>query len=234
MATALATIITGLEALRVIGMGQQPTQAQSQYCLKHLNAFLAELQGVGGSLPLQDERIASAYTVGTRWPAVRLICTTTGITITLPECPIDGQRVEIVDAAETADTSNITVARNGMLINGSASNYTISTEGGATRLMFRADLGDWKVMTDLALTDSIPYPSDFDMPIALNAARAYTRFGQSLSASDERRAERGLRRLRARYAKPPVAQFDPAVSGVSGQRAGVQGSLNDFLNGIDT
>jgi hypothetical protein len=234
MATALETIITGLEALRVIGMGQQPTQAESTYCLKHLNAFIAELQGQGGSLPLVDLRISSAYTVGTRWPALRLICTTTGITITLPEYPVDGQRVEIVDAAETADTSNITVSRNGMLINGAASNYTISTEGGATKLMFRADLGDWKVMSDLALATNLPYPSDFDVPIALNAARAYTRFGQSLSAADERRADKGLARLRARYAKPPAAQVDPAVSGISGGRSGATGSLSDFLNGIDT
>lgn len=235
MATARETIQTGLEALRVVGFGQSPTSAQAAYCLKQLNNWLYERLGFGASLPLQNERIDSAYTVGTRWPAVRLMCVTTGITITLPERPVDGQIVEIVDAAETADTSNITVARNGWLINGAASNYTISTEGANVKLRFRADLGDWKLLADLGLDDALPFPREFDKAIALNAARDYARFGQSLSRRDEESADDGLRKLRARYAKPPAVQYDSAVSGISGASKGAYtGSLNDFLNGIDT
>lgn len=234
MATARETIQTGLEALRVVGFGQSPTSAQAQYCLKQLNNWLFEKIGFGASLPLQNERVSSSYDVGTRWPAVRLMCLA-GVTITLPEYPVDGQMVEIVDASETADTSNITVSRNGWLINGVASNYTISTEGANVKLRFRADLGDWKVLADLGLDDTLPFPREFDGPIALNAAMTYTRFGQSLSSADEERAKDGLRKLRARYVKPPHGQFDPAVSGIGGARTnGAYGSLSDFLNGIET
>lgn len=233
MATAQETIITGLEALRVIGMGQQPTTAQSQYCLKQLNNWLFEKLGFGASLPLQNVRVDSAYQVGTRWPAVRLMCVA-GRSVTLPEFPIDGQIVEIVDAAETADTSNITVSRNGWLINGVASDYTISTEGANKKLRFRADLGDWQVLADLALSDSLPYPREFDKTIALNAAMDYTRFGQSLSARDQESAARGMTKLRARYAKPPATQFEAAVSNIGGASCGSTGSLSDFLNGTDT
>lgn len=230
MATAQETIVTGLQALRVLGMGQQPTTAEAQYCLRQLNAWIAQLQGFGGSLPLQDVRVDSAYEVSNRWPAVRLMCTT-GVTITLPEFPVDGQRVEIVDAAETADTSNITVSRNGWLINSAASNYTISTEGANVKLMFRADKGDWQVLADLELATTLPFPTEFDQAIALIAAETYTVFGQTLSESDERRARKGERKLRARYAKPPTAQFDPAVSGVGGENRFPTGTLSDFLNG---
>ena len=45
----------------------------------------------------------------------RIICTAGGQTITLPGVGtlIDGDSVQIIDAAGTAATSNITVARNG-------------------------------------------------------------------------------------------------------------------------
>jgi len=230
MATARETIQTGLEALRVVGFGQSPTSAQAAYCLKQLNNWLFERLGFGASLPLQNLRVDAAYDVGTRWPAARLMCTT-GVTITLPEHPIDGQIVEIVDAAETADTSNITIARNGWLINGAASNYTISTEGANVKLRFRADLGDWQVLADLGLDDRLPYPREFDKAIALNAARDYTRFGQSLSRRDEESADEGMRKIRARYVKPPAIPYDPAVSGISGEQCGAAASLADFLNG---
>lgn len=232
MATARETIQTGLEALRVVGFGQAPTSAQAAYCLKALNQHLRQLQGFGASLPLQNVRVESAYQVCTRWPAVRLMCLG-GVTITLPERPIDGQRVAIVDASETADTANISVARNGWLINGAASNYTISTEAANVTLMFRADLGDWIVLADLGLDDALPFPSDFDEAIALNAAKTYHRFGQSLSRDAEDRAAEGRRRLRARYAKPPAAQYDPAVPGVSGAHYGAATSLSNFLNGVE-
>lgn len=233
MATAQETIETALQALRVLGAGGSVDAAKAQYGLKQLNNYINQLQGFGGSLPLQDVRVDASYQVCTRWPAVRLMCLS-GVTITLPERPVDGQRVEIVDAAETADTSNITVARNGWLINSAASNYTISTEGANVKLMFRADKGDWQVMANLALADPLPFPTEFDEAIALNLARRLTLYGQSLSSEDKERAEAGRRKLRARYAKPGQAQYDPAVSGIHGEGRAAYGSLNDFLNGIET
>lgn len=213
----------------MVGFGQAPTSAQATYCLKVLNAYLRRLVGAGASLPLQNERVDSAYSVGTRWPAVRLLCLS-GVTVTLPEHPVDGQIVEIVDAAETADTSNIIVARNGFLINSTASNYTISTAGANVKLRFRADLGDWIVLADLGLDDDLPFPDEFDEPIALNAAKRYSIFGQRLSDDDMKTAKMGANLLRARYAKAPAAQLD---SGAVDRRTGY-GSLSDWTNGIDT
>lgn len=236
MATARETIQTGLEALRVVGFGQSPTSAQAQYCLKQLNAYIRSIKGFGGSLPLQTVAAAQIGSqVSTRWPAVRVLCQG-GETITLPDprlCVVpDGMRVEIVDAALAAASSNIVIARNGGLIDGAASNYTISTNGGDVSLMWRADAGNWQVMEDLGLDDELPFPTDFDEAIALNAADRYTRFGQALSDRDAARAKAGASRIRARYAKPPAAQFDAAVSSIGGA-SGPYASLNDFLNGVE-
>lgn len=239
MATARETINTGLEALRVLGFGQSPTSAQAEYCLKQLNAYIAQLTGFGGSLPLMNVRTSSGYDLSTRWPAVRVQMVGGG-TIVLPKgegashVP-DGMRVHAVDASETAASSNIVIDRNGWLIDGAASNYTISTNGGSVMLMFRADLGDWIVLdpAGLGLEDDLPFPADFDEAIALNAAIRYTRFGQRLAESDAQIAERGRTRLRARYTKPPAAVFDSAASAIGGCNGVSGGSVSDILNGID-
>lgn len=235
MATAQETIVTGLQALKVLQLGQAPDTAKNTYCLRQLNNFIRDLKGFGASLPLQDVRVSGSYTVTTQWPAVRLLCGG-GDTVTLPESSdiapaiADGFRVEVVDAEETADSSSITIARNGALIAGAASNYTISTEGGAVSLMWRADQGNWQVMADLALTDNLPFPTDFDQGIALLAAETYTLFGQSLSRSDDERARRAEQRLRARYKKPPPAQMDTAAVNIGGASGFT--SLEDYRNGL--
>lgn len=233
MATAAETIITALQALRVLGFGQQPTSAQQQYCLRQLNAYIRQLVGFSGSLPLISKRVDSAYQVGNNYPAVRLLCMG-GVTITLPESPApDGARVEVVDATGSAAISNITIARNGWNINGAASNYTISTNGASKLFMFRADTGNWAIASDLTAADNLPFPTDFDEAIALNLARRLTLFGQRLSPDDYDLADKGAKRIRARYAKPPATQFDAAVVSIGGRPNAVTTSLNDFLNGIE-
>lgn len=240
MATCQEIINDGLHALRVLGFGQTATSAQSEYCLGRLQAYIDQLSGFGGSLPFVARKVTGSETLSTRYPAQRLQCQlSAAATITLPEgagsSPIpDGMRVQIVDAKENFATYNLTVAGNGFLINSSTSNYTISTNGAVRNLMFRADLGDWQVMSaSLALGDNIPFPSEFDEAIMLNAARRYTRFGQRLSAEDMELARKGANRLRARYVKPPNAQLDTAVASIGNTRGPVQ-TLNDFLNGIES
>lgn len=234
MATAQETIVTALQALKVLGLGESPTTAQNVYCLKQLNAYLRQLRSFGVSLAMINRRVDSSYQVGLQWPALRLECTT-GVTITLPEGagqPVpDGMRIEVIDVAGTAASSPITIARNGWKINGAAANYTISANGGAANLFFRAELGDWRLLADLALADDLGLPAEFDEAIALNAARRFTLFGQRLSPEDFELAEHGEARLRARYGKAPPATFDPALWPGGDSATGYYGSLADFLAG---
>lgn len=238
MATAQETITTAMQALKVLGVGQQATTAQDQYALRQLNSYIRQLAGFSGSLPMRSLRLDSDYQVTREWPALRLQVCTDGITITLPDGIsgvgsgqiADGFRLEVVDVAGGAASSNITIARNGWMIAGLASNYTISTNSAVKAFMFRADLGDWKLAGDLALADSLPFPTEFDEAIALNLARRLTLFGQHLAPEDQDLADRGASRIRARYAKPPVAVLDPAAANIGGNTV-ASISLSDFTNG---
>ena len=70
--------------------------------------------------------------------------TTSGaITVTLPATPSAGDLVGIKDYANTADTNNITIARNGENIQGTANDFTISTEGLSIILIYVDGTQGW-------------------------------------------------------------------------------------------
>lgn len=64
------------------------------------------------------------------------------VTITLPASPSIGNQVKIIDSHGTAATNNITVARNGQKIQGTAADLTISTNrAGIALVYYDADNG---------------------------------------------------------------------------------------------
>ena len=65
-------------------------------------------------------------------------CNTTSaaFTVTLPASPSAGDIVGIKDYANTADTNNITIGRNGSNIQGTANDFIIDTEGLAIILLY--------------------------------------------------------------------------------------------------
>ena len=70
--------------------------------------------------------------------------TTSGaITVTLPASPSAGDLVGIKDYANTADTNAITIARNGENIQGTANDFTISTEGLSILLIYVDGTQGW-------------------------------------------------------------------------------------------
>jgi hypothetical protein len=73
--------------------------------------------------------------------------TTSGaITVTLPATPSAGDIVSISDYANTSTTNNITVARNGSNIEGSASDLTIENNGIALTFVYVDGTRGWKVV----------------------------------------------------------------------------------------
>ena len=65
-------------------------------------------------------------------------CNTTSgaFTVTLPASPSAGDLVGIKDYANTADTNNITIGRNGSNIEGVANDFVITIEGGSITLIY--------------------------------------------------------------------------------------------------
>ena len=72
-------------------------------------------------------------------------CNTTSaaFTVTLPASPSAGDIVGIKDYANTADTNNITIGRNGSNIQGTANDFTISTEGLSIVLLYVDSTKGW-------------------------------------------------------------------------------------------
>ena len=69
------------------------------------------------------------------------------ITVTLPASPSAGDIVSISDYANTSQTNNITVARNGSNIEGSATNLTIENNGIALTFVYVDGTRGWKVVS---------------------------------------------------------------------------------------
>ena len=72
-------------------------------------------------------------------------CNTTSaaFTVTLPASPSAGDIVGIKDYANTADTNNITIGRNGSNIQGTANDFVISTEGLSIVLIYVDSTKGW-------------------------------------------------------------------------------------------
>ena len=67
----------------------------------------------------------------------------TAITATLPSSPTIGDFVSFIDYAGTFDTNNLTVARNGKPIQGSATDLTVATERAGFTLVFVDNTQGW-------------------------------------------------------------------------------------------
>jgi len=75
--------------------------------------------------------------------------TTSGaVTVTLPASPSAGDIIAIKDYANTWDTNNVTLCRNGSKINGNCSNATLNTESQSVTLIYVDGTKGWQDIQD--------------------------------------------------------------------------------------
>jgi len=67
----------------------------------------------------------------------------TAVTMTLPATANIGDEVRFIDVAGTFDTNNLTVDRNGHKIQRSSTDLTVTTEGGASALVYHNSTNGW-------------------------------------------------------------------------------------------
>jgi len=70
-------------------------------------------------------------------------------TVALPASPQVGDQVRFIDLASTFDTNNLTISRNGKLIQGVGEDMVISTEGAGVGLVFSGDTNGWRLIENI-------------------------------------------------------------------------------------
>ena len=115
------------------------TVADGSITLAKLNAGIQKTVGQYYEISANTTAIASRY---------YFINTTAGaVTLTLPASATMGDTVRIIDAANTFDTNNLTIARNGHVIMGDAANMTVDTEGASFDLVYYNATHGWKLFS---------------------------------------------------------------------------------------
>lgn len=225
--TTCRTIITRAEeALAVVGNNRNLRPSDAAMALELLNTIVEGVFGAGVGGGLTDDEITSAETVAVDTRAI-VSGHSAAFTITLPESPRDGSRFQLVDAGAGFTARPVTVARNGRLLEGAAANITANTNGFNRTWFYRADLGDWKRLTALAINDTFPFPASVEQTFALMLAfELAPSFRVSFSPEAGAALQRGMSSLRAKYRTRKIVSADSGVLTMSLQVR--DGGLSDL------
>lgn len=176
--------------------------------------------------PLGQNNISvpSGYPWGNGYPPqewwlplnARMVCNLTAAIVSPPvylhPAPQDGSRFGVVDASSNFATFNLTLNGNGRLLEGSTAQITLADDGTKRDWVYRADLGDWKRVTPLDLTDEWPWPDDFnDMFTCMLAMRLAPRNSQQFDEALVAAMERSRGQFRARYTQVIQTPNDPGL-----------------------
>lgn len=149
--------------------------------------------------------------------------------------PDDGSRFALIDVSNNLSTYNAVVYGNGRLIEGS-NDITLTTDGTDSEWFYRADLANWQKYSPLIVSDTFPFPAEFDdYFITLLAMRLNPAYGASLSEEGVMIYRRSKRQLQARYTqvipvRSELGLIRPARVALDRDR---WGSMYEFYNPND-
>lgn len=228
MATALEVITAAYRESNLLGINASPSTAQQTEGLTLLNSVLLASVGFEVGEELTDLNVGGTYddsqAIAEFVPEnARLVLNLASArSFKLHPRPYEGQRLAVADAGNNLATYNLTLDGYGRLIEGAAT-LALSTDGEARQWIYRADLGDWKRLTSLALADSLPFPIEFDDYFRiLLAMRLNPRYGQELQQGSAMWLNTISTQFEARYRRPRPTQ-DWGTPGLLGQRGRAYG-----------
>lgn len=215
MATLISQIIAdAYREANLIAVETSPTANQQTEGLRLFNRFLRSLFGneMGDPLepvPYGNNNVDTATLRTSYYEGVlnyyipmnsRLLANLSSAkTLNLYPKPVDGARLAVVDASSNFATYNLTLNGNGRKIDGALS-VTLSTDDQDTEWFYRADIGEWKQITDLVTSDASPFPIEFDEFLIIGLAmRLASRYGVAMADTSVMLYRRGLSQFRARY-----------------------------------
>lgn len=207
-----------------VAAGTSPPTALLDEALVLLNRIVASVMGweVGENLaqwPVGTTGYQTAPATATAdiWayptPNVMLACNLSDAqTIYLPQQPSDGARIGVQDLQGNFATFNLTLDGNGRQIEGAAI-AVLSTNSLNRSWFFRADLGNWTRFTELASTDTFPFPTEFDdYFITMLALRLAPRLGPQPSPATMAAMKRSGQQFVARYVQSQNLSLDRSIS----------------------
>lgn len=214
--TLISEIIT--EAFRshnLVGAGQAPTTAETAEALTLLNRNIRSMFGTSLGTELTDINYGQAgitskvYDNIDWWenlydvvvpPNTRLVCNLESpLQLDLVDKPQDGSRFAVVDAGDSLATFPLTLNGNGRTIGG-LPQLVVNTNGASLEYFYRADQGDWKLISNLVGTDVSPFPFEFDdLLIQSLAISLCSRYGVTMTQEQLTDYSRVKSRFAARY-----------------------------------
>jgi len=235
MGTPVTTIISdAYRESNLTGIGTTPTTAEQGEALVLLNRFIDSLWGaemgenlVNIPLGLNNVQTPDVEPVfyndimNSELPVnTRLLCNLTAAeTVNMPMQPFDGSRMAFVDASGNFLTYPLTVMGNGRNIMGNPS-IVLSSNNYNQSFFYRADLANWQILNDLAVTDSSPFPEEFDDFLIIGLAnRINPRNGIALSAESQSRYKKLKGQFYSRYSQTPQVPSEIGLIRVSSNKA---------------
>lgn len=200
--TTLNEIATdALQRLHVLEGGETPAAEDIAVAIQRLLQLVEELPEYGAGRKFTEATVERNTTAQ---EDERIICSVTGLTVTLPATPSDGARVSVVPI-----TGTTTVTPTVRKLEGAAADQTISA---ATTWAYRADLADWVKVTDLTKNSDSPWPASCDNALgAIVAVETANEFGAEVSASLSASYQKGKAMLQAKYSRPRNVNFNAAL-----------------------
>lgn len=172
------------------------------------------------------QNAAQAYQYQRPSTNVRIVFGCITDTVYFPSNPQDGSRMAVVQGSGAAGGvagAVLTINGNGRFIDGAATaTFTagnpLTTVAAAKAWIYRADLGQWKICTDVIATDQMPFPPDLDdFFICGIAKRLAPRYTKVVSAETEKTMITTLKRLKARYRQSATTTYGSEQIGVTDQ-----------------
>lgn len=233
MAVVSEIIKDAFREANLIPIAQSPTLAEQEEALRLLNRFVRSMFGNEAGDKLQPYSVGNNNVVSNDLPFVfdfsspsyvplnaRLIVNlTAATTLNLHPEPEDGSRLGVVDVSGNFDVFNLTLVGNGRSIE-AATTTVLNTASLTKEWFYRADLGNWVAITDLALDDVFPLPLEFeDLFVIGLATRLNPRNGVAIDDQAMMHFRRQRNLFRARYAQKTEQHSEYGLVRMAGFRS---------------
>lgn len=232
MALVSEIIKDAFREANLIPITQSPTLDEQAEALRLLNRFVRSIFGNEAGDKLQSFAVGSLNVVTTTQLPIfdfttpnyvplnaRLMVNINAATsVNLHPDPEDGSRIAVVDVAGNFNTFNLTLRGNGRGVD-TATTAVLNTASLKKEWFYRADLGSWMTISDLKISDTFPFPAEFEDFFVIGLAmRLNPRNGASIDEQSLSRYQKQRNIFRSRYTQIIETQSEEGLLRLTSSR----------------